>query len=59
MSDKQALLAIIRALPEDATWDELTTAVVEFVRQRASVCAPDAEPVRPDAVVFAELRSRL
>lgn len=70
MSDKQALLAVIRALPDDATWAEIIDHVVPVLaRFRARdeappVAAPDGivaddGSVGPDAVVFAKLPGRL
>ena len=35
MSDKQALLESVRALPDGATWGEITDALIAFIARRS------------------------
>lgn len=35
MSDKQALLKVVEAMPDGATWSEMTDAMLKFIAQRS------------------------
>jgi hypothetical protein len=45
MSDKQALLKAIEAMPDGATWGELTDALIKFMAQRSGAVLTAGERV--------------